>query len=59
MKQPQPRQKTLKLLAAAFAVGGLVWIIGGITSYRFILYPLIGLMNWAVAYYCWQESQLG
>jgi len=46
-------------LAAVFGIGGLVWIIGGFISHHLILYPFLGLVNWALAFFCWQESQNG
>ena len=39
-----------------FAVAGLVWIVYGFFSPRFILYPLIGVANWGVSYVCKKVS---
>lgn len=57
--QDATKQKQLyKVLAVVFAIAGLAWIIGGIFSvYHRILYPFIGVANWAVAWYCWQMSK--
>jgi len=57
MKEPLNKKTAYKVLALVFAVAGLVWIIGGLLSFRFFLYPFIGLLNWGVAWYCWQASQ--
>ena len=45
-----------KLLALVFAVAGVVWIVSGFFSPRYILYPLIGLANLGIAYYCKRSS---
>ncbi len=53
----QAKQKRLcLLLAAVFGVAGFVWIISGFLSPRYILYPLVGLANWGIAYVCRQQS---
>jgi low temperature requirement protein LtrA len=59
MKQTTNKQKMYQGLAAVFGIGGLVWIIGGFISHHLILYPFLGLVNWALAFFCWQESQNG
>ncbi len=59
MNEPVNKAKTYKVLAVVFAVAGLVWIIGGIYSYHFFFYPIIGLLNWAVAWYCREMSRSG
>ena len=52
------KQVTYLLLAVVFGIAGLVWIIGGLLSvYHRIFYPLIGLLNLAIAYYCWMENK--
>ena len=40
-------------------LAGFVWIVYGVFTPRFILFPLIGLANWAVAWYCKQMSTTG
>ena len=46
------------ILAVVFAIAGLAWIIGGALSiYHRFLYPFIGLVNLAIAYYCKQQSK--
>ncbi len=59
MNEPDNKAKTYKILAVVFAVAGLVWIIGGIISYRFFLFPFIGLVNWAIAWVCREMSRSG
>jgi len=44
------------MLALVFGVAGVVWIVYGFFSPRFILYPLIGVANLAVAFFCKQAS---
>ncbi len=58
MKESLNKQTTYKILALVFAIAGLVWIIGGLVSYRYIIFPFIGLLNWAVAWYCFQTSKI-
>ncbi len=59
MDDPIKKQRTYKILAIVFAVAGFSWIIGGIYSGRYFIYPFFGLINWAVAYYCRLMSQGG
>ena len=40
------------ILSAVFGVAGVVWIVSGFLSPRFILYPFIGLVNLGIAYVC-------
>ena len=39
-----------------FGVAGMVWIVYGFLSPRFILYPLIGVVNLTIAYFCKKAS---
>ncbi len=49
----EARQKQLyPILAIFFAVAGAIWIVYGFLSPRWILYPLIGLINLGLAYMC-------
>jgi len=48
--------RRFKMLALVFGVAGVVWIVYGFFSPRFILYPLIGVANLAVAFFCKQAS---
>ncbi len=49
----EARQKQLyPILAIFFAVAGAIWIVYGFLSPRWILYPLIGLINLGLAYLC-------
>jgi len=53
----QPNQRrNYKILAVVFAVAGVVWIVHGFFSPRFIFYPLIGLANLAIAFFCKRAS---
>jgi membrane-bound ClpP family serine protease len=45
-----------KMLAVVFGVAGVVWIVYGFLSPRFILYPLIGVANLAIAFLCKQAG---
>jgi hypothetical protein len=51
------KQLAYKVLALVFAIAGLVWIIGGLTSRHYLFYPFLGLLNWGIAWYCQQASQ--
>lgn len=52
------KQGMYLLLAVVFGIAGLVWIVGGLLSvYHRILYPLIGVMNLGIAYYCKTEGK--
>jgi hypothetical protein len=61
MQDPAKRKKLYEILTYVFAIAGLVWIIGGVWPPRlhYFLYPFLGLLNWAVAWYCKQMSQTG
>jgi len=48
-----------QILSAVFAIAGFVWIVYGVFTPRFILYPVIGLLNWGVAWFCRQMSRAG
>jgi hypothetical protein len=43
-------------LTVIFGIAGVVWVVYGFFSPRFILYPLIGLANLGVAYVCRRQS---
>jgi hypothetical protein len=49
-------KNTYKILAVLFAIAGTVWIVYGFFSPRFILYPLIGVLNVGAAYVCRRRS---
>ena len=44
------------MLAVAFGVAGLFWIVYGFLSPRFIFYPLIGVVNLVIAFLCKHAS---
>ena len=44
------------VLAVMFGIAGLVWMVYGFLSPRWILYPLIGVGNLAAAFLCWRSS---
>ena len=50
------KRKLYQGLAVVFGLGGLVWIIGGLVSHHLILNSFLGLVNWGLAFFCWQES---
>ncbi len=52
MNDEAAQKRTYLLLAIVFAVAGVVWVVYGFCSPRFILYPLIGLVNLGIAYVC-------
>ena len=52
------KKQTYKILAVVFLIAGLAWVLGGIFSvYHRVLYPFIGVINLAIAYFCKTESQ--
>ncbi len=59
MQDPASQKRTYKVLTIVFTFGGFLWIIYGLIPplTHFILFPLIGLVNWAVAWYCRQMSK--
>jgi hypothetical protein len=57
MQNPANQKKAYKILSVVFGVAGLVWIILGLSSPRYIFYPLIGLINWGIAWYCNQAGK--
>ncbi len=59
MQDPAKQKSMYKLLGVVFAIAGFIWIVYGVFTPRFILYPFIGLINWAIAWYCRQESKTG
>jgi hypothetical protein len=59
MQDPAQQKKMYMLLSIVFGVAGLVWIICGVFSPRFIFYPFIGLINWGIAWYCRQAGKAG
>lgn len=52
MNDEAQQKRIYLLLAIVFGVAGAVWIVYGFFSPRFILYPLIGLVNLGIAYVC-------
>jgi hypothetical protein len=53
----QERQRRMyKFLMMVFGIAGVVWIVYGFCSPRFILFPLIGLANLGIAWFCKQSS---
>ena len=56
MREPANQSRSFKILAVVFGVAGMVWIIYGFFSPRYILYPLIGVANLAIAFFCKQSS---
>ncbi len=58
MEDTAKRKKRFKQLTVLLGVAGLVWFVGGFLSspIHYILYPLIGILHWAGAWYCHQMS---
>jgi energy-converting hydrogenase Eha subunit H len=56
MSSPQNQARTYMLLAVVFGIAGAVWIVYGFLSPRWVLYPLIGIVNLGIAYVCKQNS---
>lgn len=52
MMDSQKQRLTYLVLAGVFGIAGVVWIISGFLSPRFILYPCIGVVNLGIAYVC-------
>jgi hypothetical protein len=57
MQDPEKQKKMYKLLSVVFGIAGFLWIVAGIWGLtHFILFPLIGLVNLAIAWYCKQNA---
>jgi hypothetical protein len=56
MANEAKKRRLYLLLAIVFGIAGLVWIVSGFLSPRFILYPMIGLLNLGAAYVCRLQS---
>ncbi|HXR06346.1 MAG TPA: hypothetical protein VN765_03390 [Candidatus Acidoferrum sp.] len=56
MPEPANQSRTFKILAVVFGLAGVVWIVHGFYSPRYIFYPLIGVANLALAYFCKKAS---
>ncbi len=52
MGVPASPRQSYKLLAIGFTAAALVWIAYGLVPPRFVLFPLIGLANLSMAWYC-------
>lgn len=48
--------RTYLLLAIVFGVAGLVWVVYGLMSPRWLFYPLLGAVNLAIACLCKSRS---
>ncbi len=59
IQDPAKQKQMYQILSAVFAIAGFVWIVYGVFTPRFILYPVIGLLNWGVAWFCRQMSRAG
>ncbi len=56
MDESSGQKRRYLILAAVFGVAGVVWIVYGFLSPRWVLYPLIGFVNLGIAYVCKQNS---
>jgi hypothetical protein len=56
MNDPAKQKQAYLLLAVVFGAAGAVWIIYGLMSPRWVLYPLIGFANLGIAYLCKRGS---
>ena len=52
MNELAKEKRNYLLLAIVFGIAGLVWVVYGFFSPRYILFPLIGFANLGVAYFC-------
>ncbi|MBI5388116.1 MAG: hypothetical protein HZA90_25910 [Verrucomicrobia bacterium] len=52
MINPSNQKTTYKILFVVFGIAGVVWILYGVFTPRFLLYPFIGLLNLGIAAYC-------
>lgn len=54
MQDPAKQKKLYMILYRVFAVAAVVWVIAGFLNHppHYILFTLIGLANWGIAYYC-------
>jgi hypothetical protein len=59
MQDPAKQKKLYGILSIVFTIAAVVWIISGFFNNprRYILFPLIGLLNYGVAWYCKQMSK--
>lgn len=57
MQDPAKQKNLYKILKVTFGIAGFVWIVYGLFTPNFILFPLIGLVNWGIAWYCAQLSK--
>jgi hypothetical protein len=56
MDDQAKQRRMYQLLMVVFGIAGVVWIVYGFLSPRFILYPLIGVANLGIAWFCKQSS---
>jgi hypothetical protein len=52
MDDPAKQRRMYMLLAVVFGVAGVVWIIYGFMTPRWLFYPFIGFVNLGIAYVC-------
>jgi hypothetical protein len=52
MDDPAKQRRMYMLLAVVFGVAGVVWIVHGFMTPRWVLYPLVGVVNLGIAYLC-------
>ena len=52
MQDPTKEKKLYSILTVVFGIAGFVWIVYGVFTPQFLLFPFIGLINWGIAYYC-------
>jgi hypothetical protein len=56
MDEQLKQKRTYQILAVLFGIAGVVWVVYGFFSPRFILYPFIGLVNLVIAFVCKRSS---
>jgi hypothetical protein len=57
--EPAAQGRAYQFLAVVFGIAGLVWIVYGLMSPRWVLYPVIGVLNLIIACVCkWHSGTL-
>jgi hypothetical protein len=61
MQDPAKAKKLYEVLTYVFAIAGFVWIVAGFVAIprHYFLFPLVGLLNWGISWYCKQMSTVG
>jgi hypothetical protein len=59
MQDPAKQKKLYGILSIVFTIAAVVWIISGFLTVprHYLLFPLIGVLNYGVGWYCKQMSK--